>query len=98
MTNKHTTSLIKILRVLSLRPHPIDTSVVLVGVDATRQLLENTHEGRGMVILLLEILAVGYGPLPLPRCLPAGRRARLSDVSLLSGMLLLLTLLGVIYL
>jgi hypothetical protein len=49
-----------------------------------------------MVILLLEILAVGYGPLPLPRCLPAGRRARLSDVSLLSGMLLLLTLLGVI--
>ena len=49
-----------------------------------------------MVILLLEILAVGYGPLPLPRCLPAGRRARLSDVSLLSGMLL--TLLGVIYL
>ena len=49
-----------------------------------------------MVILLLEILAVGYGPLPLLRCLPAGRRARLSDVSLLSGMLL--TLLGVIYL
>jgi hypothetical protein len=45
MTNKHTTSLIKSLRVLSLRPHPIDTSVVLVGVEATRQLLENTHEG-----------------------------------------------------
>jgi len=44
MTNKNTTSLIKILRVLSLRPHPIDTSVVLVGVEATRQLLENTHE------------------------------------------------------
>ena len=50
------------------------------------------------MILLLEILAVGCGPLPLPRCLPAGRRAHLSDVSLLSGMLLLLTLLGVIYL
>jgi len=44
MTNKHTTSLIKILRVLSLRPRPTDTSVVLVGVEATRQLLENTHE------------------------------------------------------
>ena len=24
------------------------------------------------MILLLEILAVGYGPLPLPRCFPAG--------------------------
>jgi len=44
-----------------------------------------------MVILLLEILAVGYGPLPLPRCLPAGICARLSGVNLLSGMLLLLT-------
>jgi len=45
MTNKHTTSLIKILRVLSLRPRPTDTSVVLVEGEATRQLLENTHEG-----------------------------------------------------
>jgi hypothetical protein len=45
MTNKHTTSLIKILRVLSQRPRPTDTSVVLVEGEATRQLLENTHEG-----------------------------------------------------
>jgi hypothetical protein len=44
MTNKHTTSLIKILRVLSQRPRPTDTSVVLVEGEATRQLLENTHE------------------------------------------------------
>ena len=36
---------VKILRVLSQRPHPTDTSVVLVEVEATRQLLENTHEG-----------------------------------------------------
>ena len=50
------------------------------------------------MILLLEILAVGCGPLPLPRCFPAGRRARLSGVSLLAGMLLLLTLLGVMHL
>ena len=96
MTNKNTTSLIKILRVLSQRPRPTDTSVVLVEGEATRQLLENTHERCGIMILLLEILAVGCGLLPLPRCFPAGRRARLSDVSLLSGMLL--TLLGVIYL
>jgi hypothetical protein len=51
-----------------------------------------------MVILLLEIQTVGCGLLPLPRCLPAGRRARLSGVSLLSGVLLLLTLLGVMHL
>jgi len=50
------------------------------------------------MILLLEILAVGRGLLPLPRCFPAGRRARLSCVSLLAGMLLLLTLLGVMHL
>ena len=35
----------KILRVLSQRPHPTDMSVVLVEIEATRQLLENTHEG-----------------------------------------------------
>jgi len=37
------------------------------------------------MILLLEILAVGCGLLPLPRCLPAGRRARLSGVSSCQG-------------
>ena len=51
-----------------------------------------------MMILLLKILTVGCGPLPLQHYIPAGINARLSDVSLLSGMLLLLTLLGVIYL
>jgi hypothetical protein len=49
------------------------------------------------MILLLEILAVGCSLLPLC-CLLARRRARLSDVGLLSGMLLLLTLLGVMHL
>jgi hypothetical protein len=51
-----------------------------------------------MVILLLEILAVGCGPLPLPHCIPAGLDARLSGVSLLSGVLVLLHLLRVIHL
>ena len=50
------------------------------------------------MILLLEISRLGVARFPYPRCLPAGRRARLSDVSLLSGMLLLLTLLGVMHL
>ena len=49
-----------------------------------------------MMILLLKILAVGCGPLPPQHYIPAGIDARLSGVSLLSGMLLLLTLLGVI--
>jgi len=44
MTNEHTTSLIKILRVLSQRLRPTDTSAVLVEGEATRQLLENTYE------------------------------------------------------
>jgi len=38
---------VKILRVLSQRPHPTDMSVVLVEVEATRRLLEDTHEGEG---------------------------------------------------
>jgi hypothetical protein len=37
---------LKLMRVLSKRPCPTDTSVVLVEVKATRRLLENTHEVR----------------------------------------------------
>ena len=40
-------TILKRMRVLSQRPLPTDTSVVLVEVEATRQLLENTHEGEG---------------------------------------------------
>ena len=40
-------TILKRMRVLSQRPHPTDTSVVLVEVEATRRLLENTHEGEG---------------------------------------------------
>jgi len=50
------------------------------------------------MILQREILAVGCGLLPLSCCLPARRRSRLSDVGLLSGMFLLLTVLGVMHL
>ena len=39
--------LVKILRVLSQRPHPTDMSVVLIEGEATRRLLEDTHEGEG---------------------------------------------------
>ena len=76
---------VKPLRVLSQRLYPTDTSVVLVEVESTRRLPENIHERGEIMILLLEILTVGCGPLPLPRRILAGIDARLSGGSLLSG-------------
>jgi hypothetical protein len=57
---------LKLVRVLSKRLCPNDTSVVLVEVKATRR--------------LLEILVVGCGLLPLSCCIPAGVHACLSGV------------------
>ena len=101
MTNEHTTSLLLLGEppACALPASTSDRHERRARQDRDdRQLLENMHEGEEILILLLEILTVGCGPLPLPRCLPARIHVRLSGGSLLSRVLVLLYLLRVMHL